>query len=72
MMIKSIEELTIYESPDGGKTIYTRKNGTLEKTLHSIDPEREHELNLSTRWLNLRDAVFSIHPAIDDLLHARA
>lgn len=25
----------IYESPDGGKTVYTRQAGTTERTLHS-------------------------------------
>lgn len=29
----------IYESPDGGKTVYVRESGSTERELHSIDPE---------------------------------
>ena len=36
-IIKSIEEITIYESPDGGKTIYARKGNEKERTLVSKD-----------------------------------
>jgi hypothetical protein len=49
MMIKSSEEIIIYESPDGGKTVYARKSGEPpnSRTLHSIDPvwKKEQELN---------------------------
>jgi hypothetical protein len=31
----------IYESPDGGKTIYSRKSGSLDRTLIREDPERK-------------------------------
>jgi hypothetical protein len=69
MMIKSIEELTIYESPDGGKTVYSRKNGSSVRTLHSVDEMHKKEEQLATRWVKLKEAVFLEDPAIDDLIN---
>lgn len=69
MMIKSSEVLTIYESPDGGKTVYSRKSGETARTLHSIDELTKQEEKLSTRWVKLKDAVFMDDPAINDLIH---
>ncbi len=40
-MIKSCEEIIVYESPDGGKTVYSRKSGSLYRTLIREDPERK-------------------------------
>ena len=68
MMIKSIEELTIYESPDGGKTIYSRKNGSSDRTLHRVSEMHAKEQALATRWLNLKEAVYLEDPVIDDLI----
>jgi hypothetical protein len=68
MMIKSFEQLTIYESPDGVKTIYSRKMGETERTLHSIDPLYKKEQELTTRWANLKEAVFLEDPSINDLI----
>lgn len=68
MMIKSYEQLTIYESPDGGKTIYSRKMGETERTLHSIDAAYQKEQDLTARWANLKEAVFSDDPAINDFI----
>jgi len=42
MMIKNIEEIIIYESPDGGKTVYSRKSGTKERMTVIEDPEKPH------------------------------
>ncbi len=58
MMIKSTEEIVIYESPDGGKTVYARKPGETKRQLHSIDPAWQKEQELNTRWANLKEAVF--------------
>lgn len=53
MIIKSVEELTIYESPDGGKTIYSRKSGSTDRTLVREDPEkRAHD-----RWFMWREIL---------------
>jgi hypothetical protein len=30
---------TIYESPDGGKTVYARKFGTVDRTMHWQDSD---------------------------------
>ena len=68
MMIKSFEEVTIYESPDGGKTIYSRKSGSSTRTLHSIDPMYKKEQELTEKWVMLKEAVFMEDPAIDDLI----
>lgn len=68
MTIKSFEQLTIYESPDGGKTIYSRKMGETQRTLHSIDPLYKKEQELTTRWANLKEAVFLEDPSINDLI----
>lgn len=68
MMIKSTEEIIIYESPDGGKTVYSRKSGETARTLHSIDPDTAREEKLSTRWVKLKEAVFMDDPTINDAL----
>jgi len=40
MMIKNIEEIIIYESPDGGKTVYSRNSGSKERMAIIEDPEK--------------------------------
>lgn len=37
LTIKSHEEIIIYESPDGGKTIYSRKSGSSDRTMIKED-----------------------------------
>ena len=44
MHVKKITEVTIYESPDGGKTVYSRQNGSAMRELHSISAEMESEI----------------------------
>jgi len=67
MMIKSIEELTIYESPDGGKTIFSRKNGSVSRELIRENPEDK----LTKQWivwkniLKLAETEPSLHDAIE-------
>ena len=71
-MIKSSEEIIIYESPDGGKTVFSRKSGepVTSRTLHSIDPEYKREQELKARWANLKDAVFlaDSNPTLNDAI----
>ena len=67
-MIKSSEVITIYESPDGGKTVYSRKMGETIRKLINIDPMSDREQKLATRWTNLKDAVYLDDPAINDLI----
>jgi len=65
-IIKSIEEITIFESPDGGKTVYSRKGGSLDRTLIKEDPNKKflskwHEwreiLTLAETEPSLADAI---------------
>jgi hypothetical protein len=57
MMVNKITEAVIYESPDGGETIYVREHGSTQRKLHSesaraIDLRQQmHEAQL---WENIR------------------
>lgn len=68
--ISKIEEIIIYESPDGGKTVYARKSGETTRQLHSVDPVWKKEQELSERWVKLKEAVFMADsdPTINDAL----
>ena len=48
----------IYESPDGGKTVYVRELGSTVRNLFSIDSEWKKEQELSERWMRLKQIVF--------------
>lgn len=45
MQVKKITEVTIYESPDGGKTVYSRTNGSSMRQLHSVSSDLETEMD---------------------------
>ena len=70
MMIKSSEEIIIFESPDGGKTVYTRKPGETVRHLHSVDPQWQKEQELNVRWANLKGAIYMADsdPGLNDLI----
>jgi len=70
MIIKNIEEITIYESPDGGKTVYSRRGGDVSRTLIHEDPVYKKEAELTSRWANLKEAVLMADddPTINDAL----
>ena len=53
MMIKSSEEIIIYESPDGGKTVYSRKSGSSDRTMIKEDNSKNH----ITRWYEWKDIL---------------
>lgn len=59
-MIKSGEEIIIYESHDGGKTVYSRKMGETVRHLNqqASDPGWLKEQELTERWVKLKEAVF--------------
>jgi hypothetical protein len=38
MMVSKITEAVIYETPDGGETIYVREHGKDQRQLHSQSP----------------------------------
>lgn len=44
MQVKKLTEITIFESPDGGKTVYSRTNGSALRELHSVSSEMEAEI----------------------------
>jgi hypothetical protein len=56
-IIKSIEEITIFESPDGGRTVYSRKSGSTERTLVSKDPQLVLQEKLTAQWIKWKDIL---------------
>jgi hypothetical protein len=59
MMVNKITEVTIFESPDGGRTVYARRPGAAQRELHSQDPELQQELKeleLQKRWVDIFQA----------------
>ena len=70
MMIKSTEEIIIYESPDGGKTVYARKPGETSRQLHHVDPAYQAEQKILARWANLKSIAYDAasDPALNELL----
>ena len=56
----------IYESPDGGKTIYARQPGMRERVLIHEAPE----ILTKRRWLQLQDAVIlaETNKTLDDAI----
>ena len=54
MIAKSIEELTIYESPDGGKTIYSRKSGSPDRTMIREDASIRDRIMEDQLWYEIR------------------
>jgi hypothetical protein len=63
-------EKLIFESPDGGKTVYARKMGETERTLHWVDQVHKKEGELSARWFKLKEAVFMADsdPTLNDAI----
>jgi hypothetical protein len=44
MTVSKITEVTIYETPDGGRTVYARNPGQRHRELYLQDPKLEEEL----------------------------
>jgi hypothetical protein len=44
VIVKNITEAVIYESPDGGHTVYVRKPGESHRELHSMSEEKRELL----------------------------
>jgi hypothetical protein len=62
----------IYESPDGGHTVYRRHPGKLDRELVSIDQETQDKLDglkNDKLWGNIRRASKS-DPALREMLDA--
>lgn len=59
MEVSKITELTIFESPDGGRTVYARNAGSQQRNLHYKDPELQRELEeleSQKRWVDIFQA----------------
>lgn len=59
MHVSKITEVTIYESPDGGRTVYARRPGSKTRELHMQDPELVKELaeiERQKRWQEIFEA----------------
>lgn len=59
MQVSKITEVTIFESPDGGRTVYARSPGSQHRELHSRDPELQRELEeleSQKRWVDIFQA----------------
>jgi hypothetical protein len=52
-MIKSSEEIIIYESPDGGKTVYSRKSESSDRTMIKEDTTQ----NYITKWYEWKEIL---------------
>jgi len=69
MMVSKITEVTIFESPDGGRTVYARRPGQAQRELHSQDPDLQRELvELASqkRWVDIFQARHN-DPELDHL-----
>jgi hypothetical protein len=53
MTIKSSEEIIIYESPDGGKTVYSRKSGSSARTMVKEDTTQSY----ITKWYEWKEIL---------------
>lgn len=61
-----IDDGYVYESPDGGATIYRRLIGTNKREQYYVSPE----VTTRMRWIKLQDAVklAETEPTLDDAL----
>jgi len=69
MNVSKITELTVFESPDGGRTVYARRPGSTVRQLHYQDPQlikELAELDQQKRWQEIF-AARETNPALDHL-----
>jgi len=69
MASDKITEVTIYESPDGGRTVYARRPGATQRSLYSQDPNLQlelAELEREKRWVDIFGAR-KLNPELDRL-----
>jgi hypothetical protein len=70
MMVNKITEAVIYESPDGGETIYVRESGSAQQQLHSQSAKAidiRAQLKEDQLWGQIRRAA-KTNPALQDAL----
>ena len=69
MMVNKITEVTVFESPDGGRTVYARRPGESNRELYSQDSALQQELKdleNSKRWVEILQARKD-NPELDHL-----
>lgn len=69
-LIKNITEVTIFESPDGGKTVYSRKNGSPMRQLHSVSADLQEEMDRvhkEQQWMAILE-VSERSPALQEAI----
>jgi hypothetical protein len=47
----------VYESPDGGETVYRRKFGTPERELYSVSQKKQDQAQLEKEWSTWKDIL---------------
>jgi hypothetical protein len=60
----------IYESPDGGETVYRRQHGSQDKELHYVSEKRKTQIDALAQdklWGNIRRAA-TADPALKQML----
>jgi len=73
-IVSKITEAIIYESPDGGETIYVRENGTNQRQLHSQSPRAvnlHEQIKEDKLWGEIRRAAKSnptLQRALDEAI----
>ena len=60
----SLKSDLVYESPDGGRTVYSRKTGETERTLV------QEAIDANQRWKKWRDILNASpeHPSLEDAI----
>jgi hypothetical protein len=73
-IVSKITEAVIYESPDGGETIYIRENGSNHRQLHSQSPraiDLHEQIKEDQLWGQIRRAAKSnptLQRALDEAI----
>ena len=73
MMVNKITEAVIYESPDGGETVYVREPGSTQRQLHSESAravDLRQQMQEAQLWENIRQEAktnVSLQHAIDQV-----
>jgi hypothetical protein len=69
-----ITSYDVFESPDGGLTVYKRQAGSVDRVLHKIDPTlenailRERERNVWMDIFNTAERTPALQEAIDRVI----
>lgn len=60
----------IFESPDGGDTVYRRESGKTERELYSVSERKKSQQQLETQWLMWRQILSASrdNPALQQAL----